>query len=127
MINDKVFVKLKGNVIVSATEKDFDVQLSFEIIGYDGKRYLLKMPSYYSIKNSWLIKDEHLSKFGCGSSYLDKRTVAIHADKIFRIQAASSPVDGLYCEHCKEFYPMAEPNQSDGTLRCYACRENPFR
>ncbi len=30
--------------------------------------------------------------------------------------------DGCDCVRCKEFYPFAEPNQEDGTLICFACR-----
>lgn len=30
---------------------------------------------------------------------------------------------GLTCEKCGEFYPYAEePNQADGSFRCWACR-----
>lgn len=30
--------------------------------------------------------------------------------------------DGCFCEKCKEFFPFAEPNQSNDTLICYSCR-----
>lgn len=30
--------------------------------------------------------------------------------------------DGCDCTKCKEFYPFAEPNQEDGTLICFSCR-----
>lgn len=30
--------------------------------------------------------------------------------------------DGCDCIKCKEFYPFAEPNQKDGTLICFSCR-----
>lgn len=30
--------------------------------------------------------------------------------------------DGETCIKCKNFYPMAEANQKDGTLICYSCR-----
>lgn len=35
--------------------------------------------------------------------------------------------DGCKCVNCKEFYPMAVPNQPDNTLICYSCRDNPWR
>lgn len=34
--------------------------------------------------------------------------------------------DGMYCRKCRTFYHFAEPNQSDGTLLCYSCRNNPY-
>lgn len=33
--------------------------------------------------------------------------------------------DGSLCIKCKEFFPYAEPNQKDGSLVCYGCR-NPI-
>lgn len=35
--------------------------------------------------------------------------------------------DGMFCRRCQSFYKYAEPNQSDGTLLCYSCRNNPYR
>jgi hypothetical protein len=26
------------------------------------------------------------------------------------------------CKQCQEIYPYAEPNQKDGTFKCYSCR-----
>ena len=34
--------------------------------------------------------------------------------------------DGMFCKTCKIWYQFAEPNQVDGTLVCYSCRQNPF-
>jgi len=31
-------------------------------------------------------------------------------------------VDGFPCKKCPNFYPYALPNQSDGTLVCWSCR-----
>ena len=30
--------------------------------------------------------------------------------------------NGCICKKCEEIFPFAEPNQSDGTLICYYCR-----
>ncbi len=35
--------------------------------------------------------------------------------------------DGMFCRKCQLFYKYAEPNQPDGTLLCYSCRNNPYR
>jgi formylmethanofuran dehydrogenase subunit E len=29
---------------------------------------------------------------------------------------------GCACAKCGEFYPWGEPNQEDGTLKCWSCR-----
>lgn len=34
--------------------------------------------------------------------------------------------DGMYCRKCRTWYQYAEPNQNDGTLLCYGCRNNPY-
>jgi hypothetical protein len=34
--------------------------------------------------------------------------------------------DGMLCKKCKVFYEFAEPNQKDGSLLCYSCRNNPY-
>lgn len=31
--------------------------------------------------------------------------------------------DGMFCRRCQIFYDFAEPNQDDGTLLCYSCRQ----
>jgi hypothetical protein len=31
-------------------------------------------------------------------------------------------MDGCFCKKCHNFYEYAEPNQYDGTLICWACR-----
>lgn len=34
--------------------------------------------------------------------------------------------DGMFCCKCGNYYQYAEPNQADGSLICYACRNNPY-
>lgn len=31
--------------------------------------------------------------------------------------------NGCTCIKCQEIYPYAEPNQWDGTFKCYSCRK----
>jgi hypothetical protein len=35
--------------------------------------------------------------------------------------------DGMVCMKCRTFYEFAEPNQDDGSMICYSCRNNPYR
>lgn len=35
-------------------------------------------------------------------------------------------LDGMFCRKCQAFYKYAEANQTDGTLLCYSCRNNPY-
>lgn len=34
--------------------------------------------------------------------------------------------DGMFCRKCQVWYQYAEPNQEDGSLLCYSCRNNPY-
>jgi len=36
---------------------------------------------------------------------------------------AEKKSDGCICLKCNELYPYAEPNQKDGTFKCYSCRQ----
>lgn len=126
-IGDKIFCKIRGNTIISADSDSFDIQLNFEIIGKDDKtKYLVLIPQYLSIKGSWNIKEEHLEKFKAPPSYLDCKGISLSDDRICRAQTSSFG-DGMFCSHCNEFFPMSEPNQPNGTLKCYQCRINPWR
>lgn len=31
--------------------------------------------------------------------------------------------DGCTCKKCGDVYPYAEPNQDDGSFKCYSCRK----
>lgn len=59
------------------------------------------------------------------SKYVGNYVRWLNADRIKEI--ISRGPDGCYCSVCKEFYNMAVPNQEDGTLKCYSCRQNPMR
>lgn len=39
-----------------------------------------------------------------------------------KIIRSGSGRDGMDCKRCRSFFPMAETNQPDGTLVCFACR-----
>lgn len=38
--------------------------------------------------------------------------------------SSSIAKDGCVCSWCANYFPMAIPNQSDGTLKCYSCRDS---
>ena len=124
---DKVYCKIRGNSIVSANADDYDAKLSFEIIGKDdsNSKYVILIPKYFSVKNSWNVVEEHLGRLNINSSHLDQKAISIPGDRILRISEAG--VDGMECLRCKEFFSMAEPNQLDGSFICYSCRLDPWR
>lgn len=69
---------------------------------------------------------KHGSAFGQYCSHV------LQYDQVWNIRIKEQPEssirkdlkdDGCSCKKCQEWYPMAEPNQADGTLICYSCRK----
>ncbi|KKN66651.1 hypothetical protein LCGC14_0469860 [marine sediment metagenome] len=124
---DIVTCKIRGNTIVQVTES-FDAKLQFEIIGYSftDNFYILHIPKYYNIRNSWIIERDHLDDLFIKRRFLGKMAAAIKRDKIIKAIRKDSNQDGMNCSKCKKFHHMAEANQSDGTLVCWSCRNKPY-
>lgn len=53
---------------------------------------------------------------------LDLLTLVDRLELLLRNRLVNAKGDGCFCTKCNNFYPMAQPNQSDGTLICYSCR-----
>lgn len=45
-----------------------------------------------------------------------------HLNVVSNIVIVDKKENGCICFSCKEFYPYAQPNQTNGTLKCYSCR-----
>ncbi len=125
----KVVCRIAGNSIVNATVTYFDTELAFKIIAIDTKldKYVLHVPSFYNIKNSWNVNEEHMDKYNFDAYFLDERAISVTEDKIVRVQYQSSGHDGIACTTCKEFMYMAAPNQPDGSFKCWQCRSDLWR
>lgn len=66
----------------------------------------------------WAEKDK---EFLLPLSYGEKYWKRISAPKSSGIPNEQTN-DGQTCKVCKQYYPYAGPNQSDGSLICYSCR-----
>lgn len=67
---------------------------------------------------SWIIKE--------GNGNLDLLTLLDRLELFIENRRKRNFPDGMYCKQCNSFYDFADSNQSDGSLICYSCRENPF-
>ena len=68
---------------------------------------------------NWIIKNDHAS--------IDLFGLANKIEALIQSKLKRQDPDGLVCQRCKLFYNFAEPNQPDGSLICYACRNDPYR
>lgn len=125
-IGEKIFCKIHESTIVCSTSEAYEAQLIFEIIGIgeNTSKYLILIPTYYNIRGCWRIKEEHLEKFNINPNWLDHRALVVSEERVCH---AANKGDGMSCARCKEFCPMAESNQTNGSFICFSCRNNPYR
>lgn len=65
----------------------------------------------------WVIKNGYTS--------IDLLSLLNSLENFLQEQKKNSS-DGMYCKGCNQFISLAEPNQDDGSLICYSCRQNPY-
>lgn len=84
---------------------------------------------FYPLDNTFLEEIKSIYDFKEISNIYDYIGTAhrIVHNNDYRIFKPKFEEDGCKCTKCKEFYPYAVANQSDGTLICYSCRDNPWR
>lgn len=66
---------------------------------------------------TWIVREGHAN--------LDLLALIDRLEVFLENKRRRSP-DGLSCKKCKIFYQYAESNQSDGSMICYSCRQNPY-
>jgi len=121
---DRVDCRVKLNAIVSPYNPDYDEVVTFEIVAKDSSGVYLFVPQYRTLSGTVTV-DKYLSRqLGIDKKFIGERIMYIQGSFIYKV---SSILDGLFCAKCREFYMMAEPNQEDGTLICWSCRQNPYR
>jgi hypothetical protein len=67
---------------------------------------------------TWVVKD--------GDFNIDLLGLLSRLEQFIDTQQNRKSPDGMFCRSCQAFYNFAEPNQDDGTLLCYSCRQNPY-
>jgi len=120
---DRVDCRIKSTTIVSAYN-EYDEVRTFEVVARDAHGYYLYVPHYIVLKESVIADKYRCNTLNIDYKFLDEHIIYISQSQIYKV---SKIMDGMKCCNCQEFYDMAEPNQDDGTLICYACRFNPWR
>lgn len=119
---DRINCRIKDGEIVGAY-KEYDETKTFEIVAIGDYGFYLFVPAYYSIKQTVPIDNYRLKKMSIDARFLHEEMIHITENMVYQIV---QKLDGMPCSICKEFFPMAEANQENGTLICYACRQNPY-
>lgn len=130
LAGDHVVCKLRSGSLAARHEKSDD-RITLTIAGRimldeNTWEYVAYVPQYEAglIKSVFKIRPELAKRYGMHPKYVGESGVTLRKNNIIRISHRS---DGMQCCKCDEFYDKAEPNQEDGTLICYSCRQNPYR
>jgi hypothetical protein len=118
---DLVSCCVKQLTIVSPYNDHDEVKI-FEIISDDTYGYYLYVPSYICINNTVKADANKCKQLNINLKFLDTDMVYINQSMIFKVNVI---LNGMPCIKCKEFYSWAEPNQDNGTLICWQCRNYP--
>lgn len=115
---DVVSCRIKETRIVSSYS-GFDTIESFQIIALDSKGYYIYVPDHIIIANTFKVDEYTAKSLGIKKQFINCQVIYISPTHVTSVK---STLDGLICVKCNEFYSMAEPNQLDGTLICFICR-----
>lgn len=122
---DRVVCLVSAGAIINVYDDRWSDEYIFDIVcTYEGG-YLIKVPSelVFKLRDSILIDNSNFDKFGADKRFIGDLVYYITDHKILSIY---SKIDGMCCNKCQEFYPMAEANQENGTMVCWNCRKYPF-
>lgn len=123
-IGDQVQCLIKDNNIISPYAVEYDKIQDFTIIASSDWGYYLYVPHYILITDSTPISARFCKDYDVDAKFIGEEVLYVSANLIYKI---ISYTDGCFCARCKDFYYQAAPNQPNGTLICWACRNNPYR
>lgn len=121
---DQVICFVWRKSIIYPTYDVCDFKHIFEIIAADSGEYLLYIPDDVDLDNIIVVTKKILEL-----NKINKKFLGVRAYKIneAQIKDLHEKLDGQSCMRCGEFYKMAEPNQSDGTFKCWLCKKYRWR
>jgi hypothetical protein len=121
---DLVDLRFKVGKAVSPYSGDYDETRTLEIVAADTHGYYLYVPQYIALKDTVDVDDRDCKSLGIDKRYSGENVLYVSEGMICKVNTV---LDGCACAHCGEFYFYAVPNQENGTLICFACRQNPYR
>lgn len=121
---DQVVCLIRDKTIVNASDIDYDLRFVFDVITTYAEGLILYVPTDLQLNDCMLLNAYNCERFNIDRKFLDSLSYYITEYKVVEIY---QQIDGMCCARCKDFFPMSEPNQANGTLLCYSCRQNPWR
>ncbi len=88
----------------------------YQVADYTANEQAMNNTSGYF---TWLVQEGHVT--------IDLLSLADRLEDWMETRRKRRQPDGMLCQKCKVFYEFAEPNQDDGSMICYSCRNNPYR
>lgn len=125
-----------GDELILKVEEDFGYRektcrrVKVQVIGYnidcdsDDAEYLVYVPPYESMKNTWTLSERHANWYGVDHKFIGDDVMFIPAQHpIYKHMPAP---EGEKCDRCCEFHEGAVRDDNN-VYMCRACRLNPFR
>lgn len=120
---DEVTCRIFESKIVSAYSS-YDDEKTFQIIALDEKGYYIYVPAYHGLRETVVISAGLIEALDINKKYQGGLITYISPNQISKVRVV---LDGYACCRCGDFYFQSEPNQPDGTMKCWSCRTYPFR
>jgi hypothetical protein len=120
---DSIIVMLDRSSCVTVDPDDSIKTVRLDILALMNASFLVRVPSTVHILHAKKLQKSLQEKLNIDKKWLGCTVVAIPDGAIVR---QLIDTDGMVCSWCKMWYPMAESNQPDGSLRCWKCRQNPY-
>lgn len=126
-VGDELILKIEENF--GYKQKTYR-RVKVQVIGYnidcggDDAEYLVYVPPYESVKNTWTLSDRHANWYGVDKKFVGDDVMFIVArHPIYKHMPAPQ---GEKCDRCNEFHEGAVRDDND-EYTCRACKFNPFR
>jgi hypothetical protein len=116
---DRVIIKLKEDKLVNPYEEEYHSTRILEIVALDGSKYCLFVPHYMFIHDTFTVDKYKCREMKLPTKYLGEEFLIISDSQIYKV---FSILKGMPCDICKDFYEYAIPNQIDGSLICWSCK-----
>lgn len=104
-------LKLFGGRAISSVASKAD---RFKLVSYDPASQVMLMDHWAWSGTGWQSNHSWRVQEGVAFRVLVGSTAQVSIAKA-----------GCHCRKCREYFPFAEPNQTDGSLVCWNCRNYP--